>query len=518
MTTDPTQRAYAQAVGTARTGNLHIDTRDPTISDIRSANVMNYPIGYIWQNTTNETYWFLNNYNTTNNVLTANWIEITTIPVGAETLTPDIGGEVPPAAGTIQVLGNTVMNGTDGKPLYTTNEGGNQFDINIQLTTTSTSVDKNVNNAGISSFDSTAFTVDSTTGFVTLIGGTGPAIQSLSDDIGTKAFPSMGNIQLVGHVNEQGPSKFSTILAGTNLLNINPMSPARWIVDPLGFNGTHTTIATAMASAASGDTILVLPGTYTENITFKAGVNVTALPSDFANANVKIIGKFSYTGPGTGSLANIFLQTNSDYILEVTGANASSFLFDTCYFNLTNSTGIHFTNSNASSAIQIQNSIVNITTTGIASHLMTSPGTLAYLYTGIANGGLSTTASSNSAGQVNFFWALCFAPLTCSATGALSVLWADIDCSVINTTALTFNGIPGVNNTNHCLQSLVGGGTASAISIGTTSTLSHDIITSSNLHAVTGAGTVAYAGLTIPSGDINTTTIVPLNFYAGTVI
>ena len=81
-------------------------------------------------------------------------------------------------------------------------------------------------------------------------GGFGGFIKTLSDDVNTPVSPTgTGNIQLVGHVVEQGSTKFSTVVSGANLINLNPMSSFRWIVDKLGFNGTHTTITSAMASA-----------------------------------------------------------------------------------------------------------------------------------------------------------------------------------------------------------------------------------------------------------------------------
>ena len=90
-------------------------------------------------------------------------------------------------------------------------------------------------------------------------------LKTLSDDVGTVVTPSGGNIQLVGHVfQSDGVTKTHTTVAGSNLININPMSSAKWIVDPQGFNGTHTTLTGALASAAAGDTIAFLPGTYAE--------------------------------------------------------------------------------------------------------------------------------------------------------------------------------------------------------------------------------------------------------------
>ncbi len=193
-------------------------------------------------------------------------------------------------------------------------------------------------------------TVTSPVGFVNInangqMGSTASVVQTLSDDVGTSITPSSNNIQLVGHVVEQGTTKFSTVVAGSHLANINPMSSSRWIVDPLGFNGTHTTIASAITSATSGDTIFLLPGTYTENLTLAAGVNLTAYNCDSTTPNVTISGKCTFTGAGTVSISGIRLQTNSDFLLAVTGSAASIVNLIDCYLNCTNNTGISYTSS-----------------------------------------------------------------------------------------------------------------------------------------------------------------------------
>jgi pectin methylesterase-like acyl-CoA thioesterase len=67
----------------------------------------------------------------------------------------------------------------------------------------------------------------------------------------------------------------------THALSTNNYGPAKFIVSSSAANGTHTTIAAALTSASTGDTIFIRPGTYTENLTLKAGVNLTALSIKF---------------------------------------------------------------------------------------------------------------------------------------------------------------------------------------------------------------------------------------------
>ena len=109
----------------------------------------------------------------------------------------------------------------------------------------------------------------------------------------------------------------------THALSTNNYGPAKFIVDASAANGTHTTIAAALTSASSGDTIFIRPGTYTENLTLKAGVNLCAFDCDDLTPNVTISGKATFTAAGTVTISGIRLQTNSDFLLAVTGSAAS---------------------------------------------------------------------------------------------------------------------------------------------------------------------------------------------------
>ena len=57
----------------------------------------------------------------------------------------------------------------------------------------------------------------------------------------------------------------------------NRYAVANFIVAPTIQEGAnYTSIAAAIADASSGDTIFIKPGTYTEDLTLKAGVYLTA--------------------------------------------------------------------------------------------------------------------------------------------------------------------------------------------------------------------------------------------------
>lgn len=330
------------------------------------------------------------------------------------------------------------------------------------------------------------------------------AVETLSDDIGTVTTPTANNIQLVGHIVEQGASKFSTTIAGTHLININPMSCARWIVDPLGFNGTHTTITSALTSATSGDTIFILPGTYTENLTLKAGVGLSAFTSDSRTPNVKIVGKLTATFAGTCALSGIQLQTNSDFLLAVTGSSATIVKLVNCQLIASNNTAISFTSSDAGSQIVLSYCFGDITTTGIAFFSMSSAGNLTIFASRITNSGASTTASTASAGSFTFQFNSFNFPITTSSTHTFGSFSCTYNNATLNTTALTIGGSGANNSSNDYYAS----GTASAISIGSSLTLHTAVVNSTNTNAITGAGSVTYAGITFQGSSvkINTTT------------
>ena len=335
------------------------------------------------------------------------------------------------------------------------------------------------------------------------VAGGATTLKTLSDDVNTIVVPAAGNIQLQGHVND-ALGKFSTVVAGTNLLKINPMTTARWIVDPLGFNGTHTTISSALSSASSGETIFIMSGTYTENLSLKPGVDLVAFGGDATTPNVTIIGNATLSTAGTVTIANIRLQTNSAAIVTVSGSAASMVNLFGCNLNCTNATGITFSSSSASAKILLNNCYGDLGTTGIAFFAHSSAGNLNIQYSNFTNTGGSSTANTISAGSLNFFYSSIKNPITASGTAAIGFEISDFNTAAQNVTAFTAGG----SGSQTVLNASFSSGTASSISISTTLTISQATIDSTNTNAITGAGTINYQDLSFPntSATINTTT------------
>ncbi|MGK5595690.1 MAG: beta strand repeat-containing protein [Parachlamydiaceae bacterium] len=549
------QSLYARGPGTTASDPFItiFSERDPTPTDI------NYPIQKRWVNIPEAKEWMLISftYDQSTGRNLANWLILSNQGSGSITLTGDTGDVVNPLNGNIDVVGDGTYITTDGddsshtlsisliqgsvvegvtlqsgtspvvpaanglvtfngssvgagtNPVRTNGTDANTIDLQVQISQAVAS--SNANHVGLAAFNSDQFSVDEN-GFVTLAGGTTPSVLTMSDDVNTIVSPSgTGNIQLVGHINEQGSTKFSTIDAGTNLLNINPMSSARWIVDPLGFNGTHTTLTSALASATSGDTIFIVAGaTLTENVTLKAGVNITALTGDQITPNVTIIGNCTASFAGTCTISNIRLQTNSAACLTVSGSSATTVNLYNVYINATNATAISFSSSSSSSTIRMVNCLGNIGATGIALFSQSSAGTLGINYCNFANTGGSSTASTISAGMLIAFASSFSNPITSSGTSTVALQFIDIGTSAQNVTSFT-NGGSGNATTIRCRFV---SGSASAVSTSTVLTSSLCAFISSNTNSITGSGTIIYSNLSF-TGRMNVSSQIGQNTASG---
>lgn len=183
----------------------------PTVQAARQPLVTDrlYPLQTIWRITRNPTTgaegdeWILVTFETNGD---ARWVMFTGGGGGAMTnLRADDGNLAFPLAGVIDVDGNTVPNGTNPLPLYTTATVANTVDWNVQVTSAVAPTPANNLAAGVASFDNTQFTADTTTGFVQLAGGTGPALQSVDVDFNTPpgtdpVIPdAMGQISILGN-------------------------------------------------------------------------------------------------------------------------------------------------------------------------------------------------------------------------------------------------------------------------------------------------------------------------------
>jgi hypothetical protein len=357
----------------------------------------------------------------------------------------------------------------------------------------------------------------------------GTAVLTLSDDVGTKVSPdSTGNIQIEGQLNEQ-IGFFPTTISNpvSHLITTNPMSGARWIVDPLSTsenpNGTATTIAEVNAQAQPGDTVLIMPGTYTENPALIAGVNYVGLSGDNLNPNVIINGECTFSSAGTVTLANISLQTNGSFCLSITGTAASIVNLDNCTINCTNSSGIQYTTANTSSALQLFKCMADTTTNGISFLIMSSTGRLTIDYTNINNSGNNTTASQIFNGNAFFNYTLLISPIITSSLAFFSSIASTFSAGAggtLNVTPLVVNGISPSGFANAIVGCQIFSGNASGISIGSGASLSVGLtaINSGNMDAIVGGGALIIGAISSPQNNslvFSNSTIVCAPFNGG---
>ena len=273
-------------------------------------------------------------------------------------------------------------------------------------------------------------------------------------------------------------------MAFTHALSTNRYGEANLIVSTSAANGTHKTLAGAMADAVSGQTIF-LRDSVTENVIITPGVNITGWNGGTLNVP-SITGTLTMTAAGTSNISGLHLVTNSAAIIAVTGSAPSILNVYNCYLNCSNNTGINFSSSSASAVINIVKCVGDLGTTGIGLFTHSSSGGLYFSFSDISNTGASTTASTASAGLLNIFWTNFNSTITTSSTNALGVVHSYLDCTAINTPAITVGG----SGSNASSYTYFASGTASAISVGATFNIAHSHVFSSNTNAMTGAGTI----------------------------
>lgn len=287
-----------------------------------------------------------------------------------------------------------------------------------------------------------------------------------------------------------------------------------FIVDKNGL-GDFTTISSAISAATSGTNIFIRPGTYTENLTLVAGVNLIA----FSSSNAIIIGKCSMSVIGSVLISGLTLETNNDYALEVSASVASKVTVENCFFNCTNHTGINYSSSSSSSSLTINSSTADLGTTGIALLTSSSAGSLNLINVTGTTTGSSTTASNISAGITDLKFCEFSFPFSTSSTGLIEGQYTIINCTNSNAVALQI----GSNEQNNFQHSHFLGGTAQGVTIAAASvvTLAQTLIYSTNTNAIDGTGTLN-AGVITFSGSSSTInaglTVNKLTTYGGTIV
>ena len=306
----------------------------------------------------------------------------------------------------------------------------------------------------------------------------------------------------------------------TNANSINFFSPAKWVVSTVAGEGTHTTIGSAITSSSSGDTIIIMPGTYTENLTLKAGVNLSGYGSDsglnpLSNtvANVIILGNCTLSTAGTVTISGVQLKTNGNFCVSVTGSVASILNLVSCYINCVDHQAITYSSSSASSELNISYCQGQISPSAFSFFTATSLGTLSIKYCDFENGLTGENSSAlSTTNATTLYISHCVLKFPITMTAATSyVEFTNMNTSGSNATCLQ----PITSGTCTCHLCEFSSGTIDCLhpSAGTTVNAYNCTLNSSGTNALAGNGTVVYGGLTFVSATGNTvTTKTPIAF------
>lgn len=292
----------------------------------------------------------------------------------------------------------------------------------------------------------------------------------------------------------------------------NKFGPSRWYVSSTLVDGcTHTSIQSAINSAAAGDDIFIKPGTYTENPTLKTGVNLIGFKGDDVAGHVIILGNCTYSGGGTVSISNIELKTNSAACLTFNGSTLGNVYLDHCFINALNNTAITFSNSNGSSNLYLNNCTGTVGATTASLFAMSCPGIMNISQTTIVNNQTSITADTVTAGFCNFYYSTYQGTVTASSSGSVSGYYTQFQGGPSVAAGIT--AVTTGTGSNNFIECSFTGGAASALTVnGVGATVIGGAVYSSNTNAITGSGTLTYGGVEFgsTSSTVNVTTVILL--------
>lgn len=318
----------------------------------------------------------------------------------------------------------------------------------------------------------------------------GAATQTISTAYGTKTFVYNG-------------TEWNQTSSGAGDLHV-----ARYIVSAGGATdgANYTTIAAAITAAAAAggkQTVHIQPGTYTENLTLSANVNLAAYQCDARSASVVIVGKLTANFAGTVGLTGLNLRTNGDYCIEATAGAGTLTVFG-CQIDAVDNNAINL--ATGGKTFNFTSCTFDIEAGGIATFTMTT-GAMNWNYCINSNAASSTTDNTQSGGTLTCKFCQLQPGIVTSGTASIYLDGCQLGRfnAPQNHTQLTCGG----SGDHKAIQCYFLSGTAAAVSVGDNLTMANCTIRSTNTNPVTGAGAVQYSNLTFEaSGNgVNTTTV-----------
>lgn len=238
-------------------------------------------------------------------------------------------------------------------------------------------------------------------------------------------------------------------------------------------------IAQATALGLTNTEIFIRPGTYTENLTLVAGINLNGA----SQSQVTVIGHHTIPLAGNIFIQNIRFEepTAATDIFTETGASSCICRFRECYFYPNNAASFNLPTSTGTINLMKCNG------SAITSDSVFNNAGTAKLYlnnTFIGAGNVSATCN----GVIDFRISALSCPVTISGAGTGNI----IGCTLANALTLNDTAIIGIYDS----QFITGAITPITVNAGTAIVLSDVTINSSAANIVTGAGTCKYGSIT----------------------
>lgn len=296
----------------------------------------------------------------------------------------------------------------------------------------------------------------------------------------------------------------------------NNFGVAKWIVDPVPGQGTHTTIQTAINTASSGDVIAIRPGTYTEDIIAKDGILLSSMPGSGVFERVVIVGILTLNTASEMYFSDIEFESNAPFgsqVIICSGTDPGTLWLSNCGIIVTGNTGILATNSQAS--VRFNN--CRIVVEDNSDLFSWSGDILEFKYCTVTGTvGVTTTPGAISTGTMFVEYSDFDISVVSSGTASVSTqksVWGRTQS--FNLTWITTGGSGVKNRADHCTFF---SGTASCISVDTGQSyiLCDCILDSSNTNAATGAGAVNYGTIDFTSSSQTINAAVQSNYNGNT--
>jgi len=293
----------------------------------------------------------------------ANWKQLVFTGGGSPiiTITGDAGGGVSADAfENMNLNGLVVANQTRAKPVFFTGTpGAFTQDLEVQVAAAITGAPGDKLDAGICSFDDTAFSVD-IDGNVTLVGGAGPTVDTFTTDVGGPVVPTGAGV-----IDTTGTTVFTDgTVANTLTLNVQSAAETFLLGAGAGASATElgpltdgqliigsTGVSPALGPLIAGNAMTVTPGP--GSITLHADVAGPVSSADEA------IARWDGTGGDTIQTSSVFI-TNGGDCTGMTRLDVDNLRMDGNKISTTNSNRDINLQADGSGKVQVDNAELRI--------------------------------------------------------------------------------------------------------------------------------------------------------------